>query len=178
MNQPHCFKHHFLVAMPNLVDFNFSKSVIYLYEHDEEGALGLIINKPLKLSMGNVLEHLGIKPTNNTIINRPVLMGGPISQENGFIMFAEDSKEPCVSASKDLLQDIASDKGPKDYLVALGYAGWEVGQLEAEIARNDWLVAPFNYDILFKTPIHQRWQATAALMGVDILHLSGQVGHA
>lgn len=176
------FKNHFLVAMPRLNDFNFSKSVIYLYEHNKEGALGMIINKPLQINLGNVLEHLNIKERESKITELPVLMGGPVGQEHGFIIFEETSTpqgaEVMVSASKGMLHDIALGKGPTDFIVTLGYSGWEAGQLELEIARNDWLIAPFNHDILFKTPIEKRWQATAALIGIDIHHLSDQVGHA
>jgi putative transcriptional regulator len=182
MMKSHVLKNHFLVAMPRLVDFNFSKSVIYIYEHNNEGALGMIINKPLQINLGKVLEHLDIKLGESKVGNLPVLMGGPVGQEHGFIIFSQPSTqngaEILVSASKDMLREIAVGKGPGDFIVTLGYSGWEAGQLEQEIAHNDWLIVPFNHDILFNTPIEKRWHATAALIGIDIHHLSNQVGHA
>lgn len=178
------FTNSFLVATPTLADHNFSKSVIYIYEHSEKGAMGMIINKPLQISLGNVLEHLDITATEEKIANFPVLMGGPVNQEHGFILYDrhENEKEKHskmrVSASKAMLKKIAEGNGPKDFIVTLGYSGWQRGQLEKEISRNDWLIAPFNRDILFSTPVNQRWEATAALIGIDINHLSDQIGHA
>ena len=175
---------HFLVAMPMLTDFNFSKSVVYLYEHTKEGALGMIINKPSQINLGNVLEHLNISVAQPQIATTPVLMGGPVGQEHGFILFERKTEasqtgiEISVSASKEMLKDIANDQGPEHFLVTLGYSGWDAGQLEEEIARNDWLVVPFDHKILFETPLEKRWELTAALIGIDIKRLSGHVGHA
>lgn len=183
MTKATVFANHFLVAMPSLTDSNFSKSVVYLYEHNEKGALGIIINKPLQINLGNVLEHLKITPANEKIYDFPVLMGGPVGQEHGFIIYDKDADEGneaniSVSASKAMLKKIAKGEGPSDFLITLGYSGWQGGQLEKEISRNDWLITPFHRNILFNTPIHQRWQATAALIGIDINHLTDQVGHA
>jgi len=184
MIKANVLSHHFLVAIPTLVDTNFAKSVVYLYEHTDEGALGLIINKPLQINLGNVLNHLDIAITKEDVSDYPVLMGGPVGQEHGFILYDQDLKNPkdgtevLVSASKEMLNDIAAGHGPKDFIVTLGYSGWESGQLEKEIARNDWLIVPYDRTILFNTPIEKRWQSTAALIGVDINQLSDQVGHA
>ena len=179
MTATHLLTNHFLVAMPSLVDANFSKAVIYLYEHDEEGALGMIINKPLEINLGNMLQHLDINISEESIQELPVLMGGPVGQEHGFIIYVPDSTlDVLVSASKDMLKDIANGKGPKHFAVTLGYAGWGAGQLEKEIARNDWLVIPFDSSILFNTPMEKRWHKTASLIGIDINQLSDQVGHA
>ena len=173
---------HFLVAMPSLVDFNFAKSVIYIYEHNEEGALGMIINKSLQIDLGNVLQHLNIEISHPEITHFPVLMGGPVGQEHGFIIYEqpdpEDGAEILVSASKEMLQDIAKGRGPDNFIITLGYSGWDAGQIEKEIARNDWLIVPYNHDILFNTPLDKRWSTTASLIGVDINHISDQVGHA
>jgi len=173
---------HFLVAMPGLNDSSFAKSVVYIYEHDNEGALGMVINKPLQINLGNVLEHLGITLGNKKIVNHPVLMGGPVGQESGFIMYPPKEKQAhkqlLVSASREMLDDIARDHGPEHFIVALGYAGWQANQLEQEVARNDWLIVPYNHRILFNTPMEKRWQATVALIGIDVTHLSNQVGHA
>lgn len=183
MLKTHALQNHFLVAMPKLADFNFTKSVVYIYEHNEEGALGMIINKPLQINLGSVLEHLNMEASPN-VVNEPVLMGGPIGQEHGFILFAEAAKKKkkasdiFVSASKDMLREIADGKGPSDFIITLGYSGWNAGQLEEEISRNDWLIVPFDADILFHTAVEKRWESTAALIGIDIRHLSDQVGHA
>lgn len=175
------YKDKFLIAMPSLNDPNFTKSVIYLYEHNEDGAMGLIINKPLHINLGNVLRHLDIEITDRTVETHPVLMGGPIGQEHGFVIHdnpEEDEYEIEISASKETLTDIAQGNGPGNFLVALGYAGWSSGQIESEIQRNDWLVAPFDINILFSTPIENRWHAAAKLIGVDLSQLSDQIGHA
>jgi len=174
-------KDHFLVAMPILRDSAFEKSVIYLYEHSSDGAMGLVINKPLQITLGNVLDHLDIKSGSDEIEFFPVLMGGPVGQEHGFVVHevvSEKKTHIVISASKEILRSIAKGKGPENYLITLGYAGWEAGQIEDEIKRNDWLVAPFNADILFNTPIGKRWEAAAKLIGVDINCLSDQTGHA
>ncbi|OGO97108.1 MAG: hypothetical protein A3F41_06500 [Coxiella sp. RIFCSPHIGHO2_12_FULL_44_14] len=184
MTQRPIFSHHFLIAMPSLKDFNFVKSVIYLYEHNEEGAVGMIINKPMQLNLGKVLEHLHIDSVELNVSEHPVLMGGPVGQEHGFILFYNTETSPqqepeiLVSASKELLTHIAQGQGPKDFIITLGYSGWEAGQLEEELARNDWLIVPFHHDILFDTPFQKRWEAAAALIGIDIHRLSGHIGHA
>lgn len=193
---------HFLVATPGLVDDNFARSVVYVYEHNEEGAVGVIVNKPAQINLGNVLEHLNISFEPRSVLDQPVLMGGPVGQEHGFIVFEpfakpeghplllekrpqtvtfedpDSSEEILISASKELLRDIAKGQGPNHFLVTLGYAGWDGGQLEKEITRNDWLVVPFNRDILFNTPLSQRWHAAATLIGINIHALSSQIGHA
>ena len=182
MIKTNIFANHFLVAMPQLDDLTFAQSVIYLSEHNTKGALGIIINKPLQVNIGNVLEHLKIVSNRIDISDQPVLMGGPIGQEHGFIIYenhlAKESLEISVSASKFMLEDIAKNKGPNNFLITLGYSGWEAGQLEKEIVHNDWLIAPFDRSILFETPIKNRWQKAASLIGIDINRLSDQIGHA
>ncbi len=175
--------------MPALNDANFSKSVIYVYEHTAEGAMGLIINKPLQINLGNIMHHLKIKIDYDAIINQPVIMGGPVQPEQGFVIHpagSEDEDGPAetddneilVSTSKELLTAIAAGKGPEKFLISLGYSGWSAGQLEQEMNRNDWLLAPFNPDILFNEAIDRRWTKAAKLIGIDINLLSNQVGHA
>ncbi len=187
--------HHFLVAMPSLDDLNFKHAVIYVCEHNEEGAMGLIINKPLQINLGNVLHHLNIDVTDKSSESHPVLMGGPVGQEHGFIIHNElsflsektkrevdanpdDHTELVISSSKEMLSSIAQGKGPAQYLVTLGYTGWEAGQLENEIAKNDWLVIPYDENILFKVPMELRWQMAPSSLGIDINQISGHVGHA
>ncbi len=169
--------HHFLVALPSLDDPSFSKSVIYLYEHNEEGAMGLIINKPLNMQLREVLQHLNIPTALETVAAHPVMMGGPVSQEHGFVLY-EEASELFLSSSKDTLIDIANNRGPAQFLITLGYAGWQTGQLEVELQRNDWLIIRYEREILFTVPSEKRWQAAAKLIGVDIERISGHSGNA
>ncbi|QHG92656.1 YqgE/AlgH family protein [Coxiella endosymbiont of Amblyomma sculptum] len=175
---------YFLVAMPQLNDFNFTQSVVYISEHDYKGALGIIVNKPLQVTLDNVLEHLNIKLNVPNIGEHPILMGGPISQENGFIIYEKQignknkKDQLVVSTSKETLEAIANNEGPSNFLIALGYSEWASGQLEQEISQNDWLVVPYDQIILFETPLKQRWKKAASLIGIDINQLSDQVGHA
>lgn len=180
-----CLSDHLLIATPALQDTHFAKSVVYIYEHSELGAMGLIVNKALDITLGNVLEHLNIKIKLPAIYDLPVLLGGPVGQDHGFVIHDDTmpakrkkSNDIIISASKDTLKSIAAGKGPKNFLVTLGYSGWEVGQLETEIMRNDWLVAPMEPDILFNTPIPDRWAKAAKLIGIDIHHLTEHSGNA
>ena len=176
---------HFLIAMPQIheSDETFSQAVIFLCEHSDDGAMGIIINKPLNITLGSVLEHLDINSEHKHIDNIPVYMGGPVGQEHGFVIhepYRNDESEDdlVISASKDTLADIANDKGPKRYFVALGYTGWNAGQHEEEINRNDWLLVAYNKDIIFTTPIESRWRKATELLGIDINQLTSHVGHA
>jgi putative transcriptional regulator len=178
---------HFLIAMPALADPNFSHTVTYICEHNDKGAMGIVINRPLELTLGEVLEHMQIAPGQKLDIKRPVLAGGPVQGEHGFVLHSPTgqwssslaiTEEIAVTTSRDILMALADGKGPTRYLVALGYAGWGAGQLEKEIAENAWLSGPANAEILFDTPLEQRWVAAAALLGIDLNLLSTQVGHA
>lgn len=180
------FKNHLLIAMPSLQNEFFTKAVILIYDHSEdEGAIGFTINKPLSATLGNVLEHLKIEVSNDHIYDLAVFSGGPVGPDQGFVIhdrmtLAENSDdcEITISTSREILAEIADGKGPNNFIVSLGYAGWEPGQLEAEIMQNDWLLVPFNKDILFETPIAERWNTAAKAAGIDIQKLSGQIGHA
>ena len=183
----HSYKNHLLIAMPSLRSEFFTKSVVYIYEHSEaEGTIGFIINQPLSATLGNVLEHLKIKIDHGDIYDAPVYSGGPVGPDQGFVLHdsahlpasSEENDKIIVTTTRDILKQIADNKGPKNFIVTLGYSGWEPGQIEEEIAQNDWLVAPMNAAILFQTPISQRWTTAAKTLGVDINKLSGQVGHA
>lgn len=167
--------------MPSLKDQIFGKSVIYIHENNQDGAMGMIINKPLQINLGGILEHLAIPSELETVNDLPVLMGGPVGQEHGFVLHpAPHSKQKRlrISPSKELLKQIATGQGPSPFTVVLGYAGWEPQQLEREIQRNDWLVAPFDESIVFDTPLEQRWYRAAQLLGVDPTTLSSLTGHA
>lgn len=172
--------------MPTLQDTYFSKSVVYLHEHSANGAMGIVINKSLQITLENLLQHLDIEVTNPEIANVTVLSGGPIGPEQGFVIHdridqgkkKKKDQKIDISSSKEMLHEISQGHGPNHYLVALGYSGWEQGQLEQEISRNDWLIAPVNEKILFSTTIEKRWQKAAESIGVDINRLSGHFGHA
>lgn len=175
------FKNHFLIAMPSQEDSIFSRSVIFLCEHGADGGMGIIINKLLPIKLTSVLEHLEVDITNDALKDTPIYMGGPVSQESGFIIhtpYREDelNEDLVISASKETLTDIAQGNGPEHYIVTLGYAGWNAGQLEAEINRNDWLLVPYEKEIIFNTPLELRWQKAIALLGINANQLSSQTG--
>jgi len=182
-------KNHLLIAMPAMQDPNFHRGVVYICEHHENGAMGILINKPLSnISLGDVLRHMDINFDNPLIEDYPVMMGGPIAQEQGFIIHhnaelaqatsVDPKGEILISASKQDLNVLANSKSLDDIIVSLGYSGWEAGQLEEEMVDNAWLIAPTNSEILFNTAFDKRWDAAAALIGVDFQNLSGDVGHA
>jgi putative transcriptional regulator len=182
------FTHHCLIAMPDMEDTRFSEAVTYIVKHDEEGAVGLVINKPLDLSLTKLLEEIRLpmlKPLADP--EMPVLFGGPVSSEAGFVLHKDKGEWNssleiegglCVTSSRDILDAISQGKGPREYLVVLGYAGWSAGQLEKEMADNAWLMCPADENLLFKLPYEGRWQAAAHKIGVDLHLLTSQVGHA
>lgn len=180
------YRNHLLVAMPTLTNEFFGKAVVYIYEYGEQtGAVGFTINKPLSATVGNVLEHLTIKVDDLQVMDQPVFSGGPVGPDQGFVLHdrmtmpeSESDLGMTISTSREILKEISKGQGPEHFIVTLGYAGWEPGQLEQEIAHNDWLVVPFQPSLLFQTPIADRWVMAAKSIGVDITKLSGQVGHA
>ncbi|MFL0796286.1 MAG: YqgE/AlgH family protein [Cellvibrionaceae bacterium] len=180
-----CLKNHFLVAMPSLQDSVFSHTITLLCEHNENGAMGVIINSPLGIKMREVFEQMKLHYSDNTG-EQQILAGGPVQTDRGFILHDGDinfettikvSPGINLTASKDIVFAIAGDKGPDNCLMTLGYAGWDGGQLEQEISENSWLVVPADPDIIFHTPIEHRWAATAAQLGIDLDLISTQVGH-
>lgn len=177
----------FLIAMPGLADPNFYHTVTYICAHNEDGAMGIIINRPLGLMLGEVLEQMKISTENREIDSMPIFQGGPVQADRGFVLHQpiqqwDYSIQICdeigIATSRDILKAIASGEGPQNSFIALGYAGWGAGQLEAEIRENAWLNAPADSSIIFKTPVERRWQAAASLTGVDLDKLSNNVGHA
>lgn len=182
-----CLRDHFLLAMPCLSEGIFSHSITYICEHGESGAMGIIINRPLDLSVSEIFEHLQID-CERDYSDMPVMAGGPVQMDHGFVLhrYCEKSWEASLkvtgeitlTTSRDILRAIASDQGPEDHLIALGYAGWGAGQLEQELAENSWLTLPGSSDIIFSTPAEQRLQAAAGLLGIDMNLISGQAGHA
>jgi len=177
----------FLIAMPGLADPNFQKTVTFVCAHSDEGAMGIIINRLSDIALGEVLAQMELVPADPKLREMPVYHGGPVHRERGFIIYRPlgrwDStiqvSEHCgVATSRDILEAMCRGSGPVSALVALGYAGWGAGQLEREMAQNAWLSGPVDERVLFDTPPEQRWGSAAALLGVEIGHLSSQAGHA
>lgn len=178
---------HFLIAMPGLADPNFFHTVTYICEHDADGAMGLVINRPLDMRLDDVFEHMQLDASDPYIADLPVYQGGPVQPERGFILHQplgdweatmKVTKDTGVTASQDILAAMAEGKGPSRALIALGYAGWGAGQLEHEIAENAWLSGPADPRVIFDMPVEKRWEAAAALIGVDVNLISGDAGHA
>lgn len=178
---------HLLIAMPSLIDPNFNHTVIYLCEHQEEGSVGLIINRPMEFPLSIVFEQLQIEPIRVEQNRLPLMFGGPVQPERGFVihkqtggyrssLFLQD--EVTVTTSNDIIRAIANDQGPKDVLVTLGYAGWTEHQLEREVMDNVWLVCPYKSEILYEVPFDKRWEYAGATLGVNMNQISSDIGHA
>lgn len=185
-NSPY-LTNQFLIAMPGLEDPNFFHSVTYICEHNEEGALGLVINRPLQMQLGEILQHINMEHAEPEAQQIPVHLGGPVQQDRGFVLHEplgdweatlKVTDRIGVTSSIDILQAIARNQGPERSLIALGYAGWGSGQLEREMSENAWLSGPADPEILFNTPDAERWKAAAASLGIDLDLLSGEAGHA
>ncbi|MHB1103513.1 MAG: YqgE/AlgH family protein [Devosia sp.] len=188
-------KGQFLVAMPEMGDDRFRDSVIYLVGHGDEGAMGLVVNQGLEdMRFADILEELKIGDKEDIIRlpedirEREVLRGGPVQRSRGFVLHSPDyfregnsysvTEEICLTATLDVLKAIAFKNSPSDALFALGYCGWSPGQLEGEIKGNGWLTVPFSRDLLFETPIAQRYDAALARLGITRASLSSFSGHA
>lgn len=187
----HCnLKNHLLVAMPDLDDTNFAHTVTYICEHNADGAMGLIINKVTDMSLGEMLDQLDIDNSPEAAAT-PVFFGGPVEQERGFILHSMDNKRrqrweytlPVaqgigLTLSKDILFDIAHDQGPANAILTLGYAGWDAGQLEQEMADNAWISVPANHELIFNTPCEEMARKALAVLGICPERMSRQAGHA
>ena len=182
---------HFLIAMPSMLDPVFGGSVVYLCEHNAGGALGVIINKPTDMSIDVLLERidltLEIAPNGVPLDRKPVMFGGPVQVERGFVLHAPIgsfssmmavSDEIVLTTSKDVLEAVAHGTGPERILVSLGCSGWSAGQLEQEIAHNGWLTVRADPHIVFDLPIEERFSAAMRLLGIDPAMLTGEAGHA
>ena len=179
---------HFLIAMPSMTDPNFSGTVTYLCKHDEQGALGIIINRPLKMRVAEIFRQLSLDLVDEHQGERRVMGGGPVQADRGFVLHQSteaydntlntENTAIKVTVSQDILDSMARGTGPRAALVALGYAGWNPGQLESELSANAWLSVPADPAIIFETPFDQRWAAATALLGIDISQLSSYAGHA
>lgn len=182
---------HFLIAMPSMLDPVFGGTVVYLCEHNADGALGVIINKPTDMTMDVLFERidlrLEIRQNLSPAENRPILFGGPVQVERGFVLhephggFSSMMKVTdgiALTTSKDVLEAVAVGEGPRRILVTLGCAGWSAGQLEQEIVRNGWLTVRADPAVLFDLPLEQRFAAAMKLLGIDPMMLAGEAGHA
>ena len=179
--------HHFLLSMPQLTDDVFGRSLIYLADHNDDGAWGVVVNKPIGLQLGDVFTQLDIPNEDSALRSEEVLQGGPVDQQHGLVLHPpgpsfEGTKDfnggVSLSSSRDVLEALAAGEAPDNHIVVLGHAGWSAGQLEAEIADNAWLTSPANADILFNTDLENRRDAVAQCIGIDINTLVTQSGHA
>ncbi len=188
---------HFLIAMPGLQDMEFARSVVYLCEHSERGALGLIINKPTDINLQKLFDKVEMSLGRADLVQQPVMQGGPVQTERGFVLhdplvWGEDGTEkeavyaPTLAnpgglemtTSKDVLEALAEGAGPRRLLITLGYSAWGEGQLESEIAEIAWLTVGADQSVIFETPIHERYDRALALLGVQAWMLSPEAGHA
>ena len=176
----------FLMAMPGMVGGNLAGTVIYVCEHSDKGALGLVINRPTDLTVSSLLEKIDLKLEIAPQVDTPVYFGGPVQTDRGFVLHAPAGSysssiklgDMALTTSRDVLEDTAAGHGPEQMLVTLGYAGWGAGQLEEEILRNGWLTVKADPAILFDTPVEARFAAAMHLLGIDPNRLTGDVGHA
>jgi putative transcriptional regulator len=176
-----------LIAMPGMADPNFSTTVTLICEHNDEGALGIVINRPLELKLAGLFEQLALENADPEIAEQTVFMGGPVGPERGFVLHGPAnryentlavSNDILLTLSRDVIDQMAAGDGPPQTLVALGYAGWEAGQLEQEMLANSWLTVPATTDIVFDMPYDQRWMSAAQTLGIDISQISPDAGHA
>lgn len=181
-------ENQFLIALPQLDDPNFARSVTLICRHDAEGAMGIVINRASDYTFAEILSQLGIEDSEGSLSRREVLLGGPVHPERGFVLHSDDgrdwdstlrvSESLKLTTSRDILEAMAQGHGPTQTLLALGCAGWGPGQLEDEISANAWLTVPADARVLFDLPLEQRWNASAALLGVDLRLLTDYAGRA
>lgn len=188
MKEMHSLEHHLLIAMPTQDDGWFEKTVIYIVEDNELGSMGLVINLAHKLSITDLLEHFDYMPEDDyPYLHRDVMIGGPVDLERGFILHRPHgewkSSMPlqdnlAMTVSDDLLQALACDEGPEDFIVCLGFSGWKPGQLAQELQSNSWLTIPYNESLLFDTPIESKWEVALGTLGISPEFLSMEAGNA
>jgi putative transcriptional regulator len=186
--QMQSLQNHLLIAMPTLNDPYFSRSVTYICEHNEHGAMGIVINQPVGMNLKQLLSQTDSEvQVLEQKADDIILAGGPVSQDRGFILHTSQpgwnsslqlTSEIMVTTSKDILPALGDGTGPEKALIALGYAGWTAGQLEEEIQSNSWLTVEADVELLFDEPIHKKWQTAVQKLGIDIWQLAPDVGHA
>lgn len=188
MDQTDYLSDQLLIAMPTLADPNFSRAVTYICQHNEAGALGITINRASELKVGDVLDQLDIECLDPLWAEQQVLMGGPVHTDRGFVLHRDNgqtwkssfpvTKEISLTTSRDILEALAIGEGPDLALLALGYAGWGAGQLESEMLSNSWLNSDADEQILFRSPLNDRWHHAAARLGINIETITDVAGHA
>ena len=177
---------HFLIAMPAMADPNFSRTLTFVCEHNERGALGIVVNRPIEVTLGALFKQVEIPLEDSPLAEQPVFYGGPVQFDHGFVLHrplgAWKSTLPVgeigLTTSRDILEAMAGGHGPSEQLVALGYAGWGAGQLEDEILRNGWLTVAANVDVIFDVPPEERYDAAMKMLGVNAANLHEEAGHA
>ena len=181
------FTHHFLIAMQSLGESVFGKTVTYVCEHNEQGALGIVINRPLELKLEDLFEQVDIKLDIDVLKAAPVYFGGPVQTDRGFVLHRplgdwsstlKVTSEIGLTTSKDILQAVSNGDGPANMIMSLGYAGWSAGQLEAEIAQNAWLIVEADPAVMFDLPVEGRLEAAMGLIGATFANLMDVAGHA
>ena len=181
----------FLIAMPGMVDGNFAGTVVYLCEHNDKGALGLVINRPIDINLKHLFEKVDLSLARGDLAERPVYLGGPVQTERGFVLHESLDDEGGhynstlkieggleMTTSRDVLEALSNGAGPRKVFITLGYSGWTAGQLEEEISRNGWLNVDADPDVIFDTPVEQRYDKALSLLGIDRNFLMGEAGHA
>jgi putative transcriptional regulator len=199
---------HFIIAMPDLKDPMFEKTVNFICQHTEQGAMGLTINRPTNITVSEFLSQLDIPLVNKSLASQPIYLGGPVETGHGFILHSNDFDSPhsnsevnsanekeadtkrtfaqtlkinddiSISSSLDILHAIANGNGPSEFLITLGYSGWGSNQIENEMKQNSWLNVPADNDIIFQTPSDKRWESAAMKLGINIHLISCDIGHA
>jgi putative transcriptional regulator len=179
--------HHFLIAMPAMADPNFSRALTYIAEHNEQGALGVIVNRPIEMTIAKLFERVELPLDADQLANQPVYFGGPVQTDRGFVLHRPPgewhstlvvNEEVALTSSRDILQSLGHEGIPSDVVITLGYAGWAAGQLEQELAENAWLTVPADMAIVFDLPPEERLVAAMQKLGVDFANLSEIAGHA
>jgi len=181
----------FLIAMPGMADDTFAGAVVYLCEHTEKGALGLVINKPIDIKLKNLFEKVELPLTREDLADAPVYFGGPVQTERGFVLHEHTGDGGGhynstltipggleMTTSKDVLEALSNGTGPKRVLITLGYSGWSAGQLEDEMSRNGWINVGAAPEVIFDTPVEKRYERALSLLGIDLRMLSQEAGHA
>jgi len=178
---------HFLIAMPNMVDPYFARTLTFICEHNEQGALGVVVNRPIEMTLGNLFERLNVPLVSEIHLREPVYFGGPVQTDRGFVLHQPVGKWQStlpvrdrvgLTTSKDILEAAGQGGGPEKMLVTLGYSGWAADQLENEIRQNAWLTVEAKAAIIFDVPAEERLPAAMQLLGIDFATLSEEAGHA
>jgi putative transcriptional regulator len=178
---------HFLIAMPNMADPHFTRSLTFVCEHNDQGALGVVVNRPIEMTLGALFERLSLPLSSQILLREPVYFGGPVQTDRGFVLHRPLGSwqstlsvrdQVGLTTSKDILEAVGQGGGPSKMLVTLGYSGWAAGQLENEIKQNAWLTVEAEDAIIFETPAEERLPQAMKLLGIDFASLSEEAGHA